>query len=107
VFQARLKDVMGIFSLLKQTGGFLLDITMRNNTFHLLNSYPYYEDIFWGTVAPAKFPWFKVADAETAMKFSFETNPQKLFELNGCVLPFGCHAWEKYDPNFWAKYIYT
>jgi hypothetical protein len=106
VIKSRIKNVKGIFSLIKEVWGFFLDITLRNNTFHLLNSYPYHEDVFWGTVAPAKFSWFRVADEETAMKFSFETNPRKLFELNGKKLPFGCHGWEKYDPNFWTKYIF-
>lgn len=48
---------------------------------------------------------FKVAPMEVALKFSFETEVQKCFELNDYQLPFGCHAWEKYDLHFWKPII--
>lgn len=48
---------------------------------------------------------FKIADVETAISFSFEAQPDYLFKLNQNRLPFGCHAWEKYHPNFWENYI--
>jgi len=41
-----------------------------------------------------------------ASKFSIERNPSYLFELNQCRLPFGCHAYKKYEyDSFWKKYI--
>ncbi|MEB2777656.1 DUF5672 family protein [Algoriphagus sp. D3-2-R+10] len=40
-----------------------------------------------------------------ASKFAMETNCSYLYELNGKVLPFGCHAWEKYEPIFWKNFI--
>lgn len=43
---------------------------------------------------------------EDAIGFSFEKSPSYLFGLNGNQLPFGCHAWEKYEyDEFWSKYI--
>lgn len=48
---------------------------------------------------------FKIAPVKDAIKFSFEVNPSLLFELNNRELPFGCHAWEKYDPEFWKEFI--
>ena len=63
------------------------------------------EDIFWARNVPAIFNDFNVADSENAIKFSFEVNPSFLFKKNNCKLPFGCHAWEKYEPEFWQKYI--
>ena len=42
-----------------------------------------------------------------ASKFAMETNCNYLYELNGKVLPFGCHAWEKYEPNFWKNFIFN
>jgi len=78
---------------------------LGNNTFYLLNDYIGHEDIFWGLIAPRNFSWFKVAPVDAARKFSFEYNPRRLFELNQNQLPFGCHAWNRIDPDFWEIYI--
>lgn len=44
---------------------------------------------------------------EEAADFSFEANPSYLFSIIG-KLPFGCHAFEKYEyEEFWKKYIKT
>jgi len=64
------------------------------------------EDGFFSVYARKIDPTFRVAPMEVAMKFSFEYNPEKLFEMTGQKLPFGCHAWEKYSPEFWKKYIH-
>lgn len=83
-----------------------------------------YEDIFWCKAAPLRLnsfscnsailqlmatiflkDTFKIAPIEDAVKFSFETNPREMFKMNNEQLPFGCHAWEKYDPEFWKKFI--
>ena len=64
-----------------------------------------HEDLFWGMAAPTLYPFFKVPNKKDAFNFSFEREPRKLFELNGNRLPFGCHAWEKYDPDFWNEHI--
>ena len=64
-----------------------------------------HEDLFWGMAAPTLYPFFKVPNKADAFNFSFEYEPKKLFEKNGNKLPFGCHAWEKYDPAFWKQYI--
>ncbi len=63
------------------------------------------EDLFWAEVVPKAFPAFKVPDPLQAVGFSFEVNPDVLFEKNGRKLPFGCHAWWKYDLEFWRKHI--
>lgn len=64
---------------------------------------PVYEDCFWGIHMPSVFKGFKVASIEEAIGFSFEVNPRLLFEKNNNHLPFGCHAWLKYDPVFWKE----
>lgn len=64
-----------------------------------------YEDEFWGLIVPRHFRWFKVAHPEVALKFSFEVMPEVLWRLNDYQLPFGCHAWERYDPIFWKAFI--
>jgi len=86
--------------------GALVNYLFRNNTYHLLNSYNHNEDAFWGMVAPSKFPWFRVPDEMTAAQFSFEVKAPVLYESLGEKLPFGCHAWEKYHQDFWAKFIH-
>lgn len=48
----------------------------------------------------------KLPNISTAINFAFERYPAYLFELNNNELPFGCHAWEKYEyETFWRKYI--
>ena len=47
----------------------------------------------------------KIAPLRVALQFAFEREVRKCFRLNGEKIPFGCHAWEKYDFNFWKPYI--
>jgi Protein of unknown function (DUF5672) len=63
------------------------------------------EDKFWGELAPRLDATFRVAPAEVALGFAFETNPRACFELNGRRLPFGCHKWWHHDPEFWEPYL--
>jgi len=62
------------------------------------------EDQVWSQIVPRLYKTFKVADPKSASRFSFEHNPEVLFETNQNELPLGCHAWSKYS-NFWKKYI--
>lgn len=39
-----------------------------------------------------------------ALSFAIEQNPKISYELLG-ELPFGCHAWERYNPSFWKQFI--
>ncbi len=59
------------------------------------------EDIFWGVVVPTRCKSFTVPKPEDALFFAFEAAPEYLFELSGNQLPFGCHAWERYNLPFW------
>lgn len=69
------------------------------------SNYPFNEDGFWSYEAPKYYPKFKVAPFKEALKFGFERLPRKCFKLNNNQLPFGCHAWKKYDEQFWRPYI--
>lgn len=62
------------------------------------------EDGVWALNVPSIFD-YKVAPVEEALKFSFETNPSLLYEMNDNRLPFGCHAWLKYESEFWQPFI--
>lgn len=67
--------------------------------------YPFNEDGFWSYEAPKYYLKFKVAPLKESLKFSFEKPPKKCFVLNNYQLPFGCHAWEKYDKEFWKPFL--
>ncbi|MGN0155975.1 MAG: DUF5672 family protein [Lachnospiraceae bacterium] len=60
------------------------------------------EDIFFSTSAGDDF---NVAPIDVALKFSFERQVRECYEKNQYELPFGCHAWEKYDLEFWKPFI--
>ena len=62
------------------------------------------EDVIWSEVVPQLFPFFKIADPMSALKFSFEYNLNKSLQLNGGKMPLGCHAWYKHL-EFWKDYI--
>ena len=87
-------------------------------------NYTFQEDVFWCKDAPAQLKDFKansivvnilgkiflkmvfrIPSVEVAAQFSMETRPSLLYQKNNCVLPFGCHAWEKYEPLFWEPFI--
>ena len=67
--------------------------------------YTMHEDYYWSHFIAGTFNDYNISEISDAIKFSFETNPSFLFKLNDNELPFGCHAWEKYEPDFWKKYI--
>jgi hypothetical protein len=64
-----------------------------------------HEDFFWSDEAVRFYPEFKVASFEEGLRFAFEASPRRCLELNGGNLPFGCHAWPRYDRGFWEPYL--
>ena len=63
------------------------------------------EDFFWCVLIPPLAPSFQVPPVEEALAFAFELAPATAYQRNGQQLPFGCHAWEKYQPEFWGQFI--
>lgn len=61
-----------------------------------------HEDIFWSS---QESEHFHVAPIEIALQFSFERYVRQCYSLNHNQLPFGCHAWEKYDYDFWKPFF--
>jgi hypothetical protein len=57
-------------------------------------------DIFWSQLVPQIIPDFRVAPAAAALRFSWEVLPSRCFEICGGRLPFGIHAWAKYNLPF-------
>ncbi|MDB5120203.1 MAG: hypothetical protein JWN56_1421 [Sphingobacteriales bacterium] len=83
----------------------LANFTSRNNTLFLSNDYRHNEDHFWGVIVGNKFKWFRLPDEKTAYQFSMELRAPDLYKRNNNQLPFGCHAWEKYNSEFWQKHV--
>lgn len=57
-------------------------------------------DIFWSYLAPKVAPHFRIAPPEQAIYFSWEQSPKKCLTICNGKLPFGIHAWSKYDLTF-------
>ncbi|TAG07166.1 MAG: hypothetical protein EAZ44_00840 [Cytophagia bacterium] len=70
-----------------------------------IENFSHNEDIIWGIYVPCYFPFYKVPTTQTALKFAFEELPSYCYKLNQEQLPFGVHAWEKYENDFWKKFI--
>ena len=62
-------------------------------------------DLFWSDEATTFHPEFKVAPFQMGLRFAFEVAPRLCFEQNNYTLPFGCHAWSRYDREFWEPYL--
>lgn len=65
-----------------------------------------FEDIIFSKYA--QHSWLKASmpSLDEAIRFSFEECPAYLFQRNGNQLPFGCHAYLKYEfERFWKNYI--
>ncbi|MCP9627209.1 hypothetical protein NML43_08935 [Rhodopseudomonas palustris] len=63
------------------------------------------EDVYWGVFAPLIDPSFRVAPVEVANRFSFEYDPNFLLQQSGGRIPFGCHAWYRFEDAraFWQS----
>jgi len=52
------------------------------------------------------FFYFKLAPEKDALRFAFEERPAESYIINNKQLPFGCHAFAKWnDDNFWSDII--
>jgi len=95
-----------------------LEPSFKNRIYRLLYSMGYqntinyykkdptlYEDIFLSIFLSNTKLRAKMPDPETAALFAFEKHPALLYSKTG-RLPFGCHAWMKYEYElFWRKHI--
>ncbi len=64
------------------------------------------EDFFWTVYLDKLGIGLKIPKAMQAVDFAFEQSPSYLFQINGNKLPFGCHAWHRYEyETFWEKYV--
>lgn len=63
------------------------------------------EDLFWSLFVASRCPFFRIPTPKEAIAFAFEAHPEYLFEINQRQLPFGCHAWQRYNPDFWGPFL--
>lgn len=117
----RLEDFLNVLSGYKympylsitkaKNGNLIEDLKRRSNNFlnkfiMAYNIHPFVnrcsEDIFWGCIAPSFCCFYKIPEPDLAMLFSFEVAPDKLYKMTKGNLPFGCHAWERYNKKFWT-----
>ena len=64
-----------------------------------------HEDHFWAYDARSFVKEFRIPSPKEALEFSFESAPRYCFEMNLGRLPFGCHAWHRYDREFWEPFL--
>ena len=76
-----------------------------NNLQWELRNYQHPEDYFWANRAQHYYPEFNIAPVDVALRFAFECVPGYCFELTNQTLPFGCHAWQRYDREFWEPFL--
>lgn len=62
-------------------------------------------DLFWSDRAVGYLPEFRVATLEQGLRFGFEVAPRRCLEMAGGRMPFGCHAWARYDRAFWEPHL--
>jgi hypothetical protein len=62
---------------------------------------PFNEDVFWCCFPTYFYPLYKLPPVEVASRFALEGSPSEHIDNDHPVLPFGCHAWNKHDTEFW------
>ena len=79
----------------------------RNTFFYrpMLKYFVKNEDMFWGVLINWFNPFFKKPNYKTAVHFAIEMDYEIALGLTNNVLPFGVHAWEKYDKEFWKEML--
>lgn len=89
-----------IFSLFNLTRFYFSDKNKIRTVFKNFN-----EDYVIVNFFPCINENFKIAPNNINFKFSFEVNPRLLYKMNGYKLPFACHAFKRYDWEFWSDFI--
>lgn len=78
----------------------------RNTPSQVALHWQYNEDDFWSGLLDGTPYALRKPSPEEAIFFAFERFPSALYKLTQQTLPFGCHAWEKYEyASFWSQFI--
>lgn len=83
----------------------LMMLGWRNRPTSLAKHWKYNEDDFWsGVLDDTRYAMSKPLPEE-ALLFAFERFPKEMYAITN-QLPFGCHAWLKYQyEDFWKDHI--
>ena len=76
-----------------------------------IHQYQYNEDVFWGIEVNRYWPLLRIPSYRKALHFSVEFYPKWAIDhYNNGLLPFGCHAWDIHETDYWrtvfARYGY-
>lgn len=72
---------------------------------YLSNTSPFYnEDIFFSIEMNRYIRKVRTPSWLEALEFAIEDQPTQNTKMIG-KLPFGCHAWDIYEPEFWKNHI--
>lgn len=104
------KKEYGFFKNFSNYLKFYLKFAFKKPAFYEVSQYLFRldipeEDSIFAFAFPKIFMDFKVAKANEAIPFAFEACPREIYEINGRKLPFGCHAYHRFAPDFWQKFI--
>lgn len=95
------------FSIVNAIGIAMRTIGIKNTVDFYKRENIVNEDFVFGTYS--KYIWgnnANIPSCEEAARFSFEIHPEFLYHLCGDKIPFGCHAYRKYDyETFWNFHI--
>ena len=105
IYQALLINFNKKITFLKKIHALLSYIKNRNNNISITKKLDCNEDEFFCVHSEFLTKKFRIPEPLFALKFSFEVLPERLYDLNDCKLPFGCHAWNLYYDTFWKKHI--
>lgn len=83
----------------------------RIDAYEQLHHHQYNEDVFWGIEVNRYWPRLRIPTYRKALHFSVEFFPQWAIDhYNNGQLPFGCHAWDIHETDYWrvifARYGY-
>jgi hypothetical protein len=62
-------------------------------------------DIFWSVIVPKVDTTFRIPAVDIALRFAWEALPSRCMEMCRGSLPFGIHAWAKYDYGFLMPHL--
>lgn len=79
---------------------------IRNNISFYISQNKINEDNIFSKMVLKSNIKVHLPNEQIASQFAFEVNPSYLYKLNDKKLPFGCHAFEKFEfSSFWYKFI--
>lgn len=100
----------GGFSL-RHVNSFIEIINENNETIDQLIEKKWFEDTVFSILFLQKKTKYKLPNTKIALKFAFETYPEKSYISTNFELPMGAHAWyrnsssDMYNILFWFKHV--